>query len=195
MVLAAGVTITTGPDSYVYLDVNGTTSSMRVSADTTLVLKTMDRVGPRHEGDTETMLDLQVGSILGHVPKLSANSRYEITTVCGVAGIRGAADWNVIVTQLGNGQYEATCEAVKGAVVASAPVSSVIRTKTLHSGEAWTIGLEDAVPVQKQLLHKQLKPIKLMIEAAGTPGAGFGGPQPGQAPAAGAVPPAPAPRR
>ena len=102
--LDAGVTITTGPDSYVYVDVNGTTSSVRIAAETILALKTVDRVGPRREGKTETMLVLQVGSVLGRVPKLPANSKYEITTPCGVAGVRGT-DWSVVVTQLGASQY------------------------------------------------------------------------------------------
>jgi len=181
MVLEAGATIATGPDSYVYLNVNGMTSSIRLSADTTLILKTMDRIGPRHEGDTETMLVLQVGSVLGHVPKLSANSKYEITTPCGVAGVRGT-DWSVEVTQPAKGQYEATFEAVQGTIVASSPINSVMQTKSLNSGETWTVGRE-VVPVKTQLDQ-----INLMMSTAGTPRAGFGGPVPGQAPA-GAMPP------
>ena len=38
---------------------------------------------------SETQLDLRAGRILGDVKKLSANSRYEIKTSTGVAGIRG----------------------------------------------------------------------------------------------------------
>ena len=188
MTWEAGVTITTGPDSYVYLNVNGMASSVRVAADTTLVLKTLDRVGPRRDGDTETMLVLQNGSVLGHLPKVSENSKYEITTPCGVAGIRGT-DWSVVVTQVGNSQYEATFQSVQGAVVASAPVSGVMQTKTLNSGEAWTVG-GDVVAVQKQLLRKQLDQINEMITVA-TPPPGLGGPPPGQAPAAGAFGPGP----
>jgi hypothetical protein len=189
MELEAGVTITAGPNSYAYLNVNGTTSSVRVAADTTLVLKTMDRIGPREDGDTQTMLVLQVGSLLGHVSKDSANSKYEITTPCGVAEIHGA-DWNVAVTQLGDGQYEATFEAVKGKVVASGPVNSIMQTKTLKDGETWTVG-RDVAPVERRLLQRQLDQIHFLTGATGTPGVGFGGPPPGQAPAAGAVPPGP----
>jgi len=207
MALEAGVTITTGPDSYVYLNVNGVASIVRVSADTTLVLDKMDCIGPQNQGDTETMLRLQAGSALGHVTKFSANSRYEITTFCGVAGMRGAADWNLSVTQLGQGLYETTFEAVQGTLDAVLPVVSVIRMKTLHGGEAWTVGRDvgDVVPVQRQLLRWQLDQTKLMIADAGRDNGGSigstnivqpfdNGPVPGQAPTSGAVPPTSPPK-
>jgi hypothetical protein len=204
MKLDAGVTINTGPDSYVYLSVNGLMSAVRVSADTTLVLQTMDRIGTGREGDTETMLNLQAGSILGQVQKVSANSRYEITTPHGVAGIRGT-DWNVTVNMLGNGQYEVTFESAQGTMVASAVVNGALQTKTLNGGESWTVG-GDVIPVQIQLLQWQLDQINLMISEVGngappsTSSIGpviiqpfDGGPEPGQAPASGAVPPTPGP--
>jgi hypothetical protein len=68
-VLDAGVTINTGPDSYVYLSVNGSMSAVRVSADTTLVLEKMDRIRPGREGDTDTMLNLQGRLHSGPGPK------------------------------------------------------------------------------------------------------------------------------
>jgi hypothetical protein len=204
MMLDAGVTINTGPDSYVYLNVNGSMSAVRVSADTTLVLEKMDRIGPGREGDTETMLNLQAGSILGQVQKVSANSRYEITTPHGVAGIRGT-DWSVTVTALANGQYEVTFTSVQGTLVASAVVNGALQTKTLNGGEAWIVG-GDVVPVQIQLLQWQLDQINLMINAIASGAAPAtaplgtviiqpfdGGPEPGQAPASGAVPPTPTP--
>jgi len=204
MLLDAGVTINTGPDSYVYLNVNGSMSAVRVSAETTLVLQTMNRIGPGREGDTETMLNVQAGSILGQVQKVSANSRYEITTPHGVAGIRGT-DWSVTVTALANGQYEVTFEAVQGTLVASAVVNGALQTKTLNGGETWTVG-GDVTPVQIQLLQWQLDQINIMINeiASGNPPPTTpigpviiqpfdGGPEPGQAPASGAVPPTPTP--
>jgi hypothetical protein len=204
MKLDAGVTVITGPDSYVYLSVNGSMSAVRVSADTTLILEKMDRIGPGRDGDTETMLNLQAGTILGQVQKVSANSRYEITTPHGVAGIRGT-DWNVAVTALANGQYEVTFEAVQGTLVASAVVNGNLTTKTLNGGESWTVG-GDVIPVQIQLLQWQLDQINLMINevsSGATPTPApigqpiiqpfDGGPEPGQAPASGASPPTPTP--
>jgi hypothetical protein len=204
MMLDAGVTINTGPDSYVYLSVNGSMSAVRVSSDTTLVLEKMDRLSPGRDGDTETMLNLQVGSILGQVQKVSANSRYEITTPHGVAGIRGT-DWSVTVTALANGQYEVTFTSVQGTLVASAVVNGALQTKTLNGGESWIVG-GDVIPVQIQLLQWQLDQINLMINdiANGTTPPSTpveqviiqpfnGGPEPGQGPASGAVPPTPTP--
>jgi hypothetical protein len=205
--LDAGVTVITGPDSYAYLSVNGSMSAVRVSADTTLVLEKMDRIGGR-EGDTETMLNVEAGSILGQVKKVSANSRYEITTPHGVAGIRGT-DWSVTVTQLGNGQYEVIFESVQGTLVASAVVNGALQTKTLNGGESWTVGGE-IIPVQIQLLQWQLDQINLLIAAVGSgtppPGGtpigpviiqpfdnGPPGEPPGQEPSSGAVPPTPGP--
>jgi FecR protein len=204
MMLDPGVTITTGPDSYIYLNINGSMSAVRVSADTTLILEKMDRIGSGREGDTETMLNIQAGSILGQVQKVGANSRYEITTPHGVAGIRGT-DWSVVVTALANGQFEVTFESVQGTLVASAVVNGALQTKTLNGGESWTVGA-DVVPVQIQLLQWQLDQINLMISeitAGITPAVSplgvviiqpfNGGPEPGQAPASGAVPPTPTP--
>ncbi len=189
MALEPGATITTGPDSYVYLNVNGLTSAVRVAAETTLVLQSLDRIGSRLEGVTETMLMLEVGSLLCHVSKLPGDSKFEISTPCGVAAIRGT-DGSVTVTQIGNGRYEATFQAVQGPMVASAPVASPSQTKTLNSGEAWTVGGE-VVQVQKETLRKQKDQIRRMLKFDDATTLGLGGPQPGQAPAAGAVPPGP----
>jgi hypothetical protein len=189
MTLEAGATITTDPDSYVYLNVNGLTSSVRVASETTLVLKNLDQVGSRHAGITETLLMLEVGSLLCHVSKLPDDSKFEVSTPCGVAGIRGT-DGSVTVTQIGNGQYEATFQAVQGTMVASAPVASTSQTKTLNSGDAWTVGGE-VVQVQKETLRKQKDQIRQMLKMDGPTTLGLGGPQPGQMPAAGAVGPGP----
>jgi hypothetical protein len=165
----------------------------------------MDRLSPGREGDTETMLNLQAGSILGQVQKVSANSRYEITTPHGVAGIRGT-DWGCTVTALSNNQYEVTFTAVQGTLVASAVVNGALQTKTLNGGESWIVG-GDVIPVQIQLLQWQLDQINLMINEINsgiTPPTTYlgyvpiiqpfdGGPEPGQAPASGAVPPTPTP--
>ena len=90
-------------------------------------------------------------------------------------------------------------------LVASAVVNGALQTKTLNGGESWIVG-GDVVPVQIQLLQWQLDQINLMITdiANGvTPAVSpigqviiqpfNGGPEPGQAPASGAVPPTPTP--
>ena len=127
MELEAGTTISTGPDSVVYLNVNGLSSSVRIQADTTMSIPQMERIGSAREGDTETTLDIKLGSILGQVKKVSGNSTYEIKTPHGVAGIRGT-DFEVQVQQLPDGKYLVTFTSVQGTVIVSAVVAGEIQT-------------------------------------------------------------------
>jgi hypothetical protein len=161
MELDTGTTITTGPDSWVDLSVNGLASAVRVQPDTTMAISTMDRIGSDREGDTETMLDLKAGTILGQVKKVSANSTYEIKTPHGVAGIRGT-DYEVTVVKLPDGQFEVTFTSMHGTVVASAVVNGAIDTKTLNGGEAWTVG-GPVFPVKIELLQWQINQINDLI--------------------------------
>jgi hypothetical protein len=159
--LHPGDKITTGPDSFVYLSVNGISSAVRVASDTTLAVETMERTGSWREGTTDTHLNLMVGSIVGQVKKVAADSRYEITTPHGVAGIRGT-DFAVDVVADGNGQYTVTFTSLTGTVVASAVVNGTIQTKTLNGGESWTVGGE-VVPCTIQLSEFDLNLINEMI--------------------------------
>jgi hypothetical protein len=151
MELDPGTTISTGPDSVVYLNVNGLSSSVRIQADTTMSIPQMERIGSAREGDTETTLDIKLGSILGQVKKVSGNSTYEIKTPHGVAGIRGT-DFEVQVQQLPDGKYLVTFTSVQGTVIVSAVVAGEIQTKTLKTGDSWTPGEGDVRPTAQQLL-------------------------------------------
>jgi len=139
MVLDAGATIMTGPDSDAYLSINGVSSAVHVQANTTLAIPTMDKIGAGRQGDTDTQLDLKVGTILGQVKKVAANSTYEIKTPHGVAGIRGT-DFNVSVTALANGGYTVTFSCVQGTVLVSGinPQTGVVQTVTLQAGQSCT---------------------------------------------------------
>ena len=159
--LDPGDSVTTAPDSFVYLSVNGLSSAVRVAADTTLLIKTMARTGSWREGTTDTSLDLKVGSIQGQVRKVSADSNYEISTPHGVAGIRGT-DFAVDVINNGNGTYTVTFTSLTGTVVASAVVNGQLQTKTLSGGESWTVG-GDVVPVEIKLLNYELQLINELI--------------------------------
>lgn len=161
VVLQPGSVITTGPDAFAYIQVNGITSAIRVSENTTLAVDRMDVVGSSREGTHDTGLNLKVGSIVGQVKKVSADSRYEISTPHGVAGIRGT-DFSVSVTSDGNGQYTVTFTSLTGTVVASAVVDGTIQTHTLSGGESWTVG-GDVHPVNIQLSDAQLNLINQMI--------------------------------
>jgi len=153
MQLDPGATIRTGPESVVYLSVNGLTSAVRVQADTTLVIPQMDRIGAAREGDTQTQLELKLGTILGQVQKISANSTYEIKTPHGVAGIRGT-DYGIVVTQEANGQYVVTFTSISGLVIVSAVVDNNVQTRNLHDGESWTPGSGDVHPTPLDMLNE-----------------------------------------
>jgi hypothetical protein len=189
MELDPGDLVTTGAESFVYLSVNGLSSAVRVAADTTLLIKTMERTGTWREGTTDTSLDLRVGSIQGQVRKVSADSNYEISTPHGVAGIRGT-DFAVDVVNNGNGTYTVTFTSITGTVVASAVVNGQLQTKTLSGGEYWTVG-GDVLPVEIKLLNYELQLINELIAGVFGPtgpipiGPIFIRPQPGGGPASG----------
>ncbi len=175
MELDPGTLITTGPNSYVFLSVNGVSSALRVQENTTVAIPTMSRIGSDREGDTETMLDLRVGSLLGQVKKVSANSTYEIKTPHGVAGIRGT-DWGIVVVQLPDGRYMSTFTSVAGQVIVSAPVDGSIQTETLTDGQSWTPGDGPVRPTPLQYLNNCLNEISELVNGIFPPS--FHGPGP-----------------
>jgi hypothetical protein len=160
MKLDAGATVTTGADSEVYLSVNGISSAVKVQANTKLIIPTMDSIGAGRHADTETMLDLKVGNILGQVKKVANNSTYEIKTPHGVAGIRGT-DFAVSVTANANGSFNVTFSSITGSVLISGvgPDGNVI-TRTLHDGESFTFtptsasGATTPAAIQTMLLNQ-----------------------------------------
>src|SRR5665213_171655 len=150
--LAAGVSIRTGAASTADIQVNGK-SAVRVTENTTMQIPTMTYTGTRREGDTETMLDLESGSVLGNVKKLSANSRYEIKTPHGVAGIRGT-DFEVTVKPQGDGRFVVTFTSVTGQLIVSAVVEGNTVVKVLRTGESWTPGDGDVRPTPVELIQE-----------------------------------------
>jgi len=162
MELDPGTIITTGPESVVYLSVNGLSSSVRIQADTSLAIPQMDRIGSAREGDTQTTLDLKIGSILGQVKKVSGNSSYEIKTPHGVAGIRGT-DFGVVVIQLPDGKYVVTFTSVQGTVFVSAVVAGEIQSRRLNTGDSWTPGEGEPHPAAQTLLDNYAQLIEEMV--------------------------------
>jgi hypothetical protein len=153
MDLAPGTQIRTGPDSSVSLNVNGVTSSVRLTENSTMTLDRMSSMGGASDNDTDTSLKLDTGTVLGTVRKLSANSRYEVVTPNGVAGIRGT-DFAVTVVVKGDGTYTITFSSITGTVVASGVVGSETVVKVLNAGQSWTIG-QDVTPTPAQILQYQ----------------------------------------
>lgn len=170
MELDAGVVIRTGPQSTCDLSVNGLSSAVRLEADTTMAIPTMTRTAPTHDADMETMLDLQNGSILGNVKKISANSRYEIKTPHGVAGIRGT-DFQVTVVMNADGTYTVTFTSISGQVIVSATETpgGPIVVKVLRDGESWTPGQGDVHPTPTYLLTQWLTEITQLVQTVFAP--------------------------
>jgi hypothetical protein len=172
--LDAGVVIRTGPDSSADLSVNGTSSALRIEAETTVGIPTMTRTDSGHDADQQTMLDLQDGAILGNVKKISANSTYEIKTPHGVAGIRGT-DYHVKSRLEPDGRHRVTFTSISGQVIVSAVVDqggpSVV--KVLRDGESWTPGYGDVQPTPVYELQSYvtgLSGLESAVSPIGAPG-------------------------
>jgi hypothetical protein len=164
MELRAGTTIKTRPDSATYLQVNGFTSTIKVAEDSTVELTKMDILGG---GDTETVLTVKSGTLLGSVRKLSARSSYEIHAPKGVAAIRGT-DFQVFVQAGPAGQFFVMFTCVTGQLAVSSNVDGKDVTKVLTTGQCWAPGEGDV---------------------KGLPPSFYGGPNPGPT----MVPPQPPP--
>jgi hypothetical protein len=88
-VLKAGSTVRTANDSHadLFMDHNG--PIVRLVENTTLGLEKLNYTATGVETIIETQLDLKSGRIIGVVRKMASESKYEIKTPNGVAGIRG----------------------------------------------------------------------------------------------------------
>jgi hypothetical protein len=108
-----------------------------VEENTTMVLTKMSLMGE----DTTTTLQLDGGTLLGSVRKVSANSDYQVLVPGGVAAIRGT-DWQVTVTDNGNGNFTVTFTSVSGTVfcqVTLAPGTGGQSSANLTTGQSWTV--------------------------------------------------------
>jgi hypothetical protein len=141
MDLPEGTSVKTGADSGADMQVNGRTSTVRVTADTTMTLKQMEAIGAGMAADTETLLKLDGGTVMGSVKKISGDSHYQVSTPRGVAGVRGT-DFQVVVTALPSGLFTVTFTSVTGQVicVSNITINGTITpvTKILTSGMSWT---------------------------------------------------------
>jgi len=164
---------TVGPDSVVNLSIAHNTSKVRVLPNTTMKIESLNFIGGA-DGDSDTMLNLQSGTIVGSVEKLSRASHYEIRTPNGVAGIRGT-DFAISVEPLADGTYRVTFTCVTGEVIAAAIVGADANpiTQVLNTGESWTPGggINKTVPELLEYYHKQILEIITIIQdlPPGTP--------------------------
>jgi hypothetical protein len=85
--LAPGAVITTGSGSSVILDLGKNGNILEVKADSSVTLEVMSL----SDSKSDTKINVEKGGINGNVKKLSKDSKYEVRTAKGVAGIRGTA--------------------------------------------------------------------------------------------------------
>jgi hypothetical protein len=178
MKFSAGVTIRTGADGAADISVNGTASAVRLTNATVVQIPTMYYVGSAREGDTTTMLNLQTGSVIGNVKKITANSRYEIMSPHGVAGIRGT-DFRVEAIPTSDGRFKVKFDSITGVITVSAVIDGVTVTHTLTTGTSWEIG-ESVKQMRAELIQDYQSQILGLIQSM-APGATVGpnGPGPG----------------
>jgi hypothetical protein len=175
MKFAAGITIRTGVDGTADISVNGTASAIRLTNNTTLQIPTMSFVGSAREGDTTTMLNLKSGAVIGNVKKISANSRYEIITPHGVAGVRGT-DFSVEAIPTPDGTFDVTFSSITGVITVSAVINGVTVTHTLTTGMSWEIG-KDVTQMKAYLIQNYQNQINTLVQEMLPPvGGGQGGP-------------------
>jgi hypothetical protein len=159
----AGITIRTGSDGMADLSVNGFSSAVRITNNTTLQIPTMTYVGTAREGDTTTMLNLVSGSVLGNVKKITKNSRYEIMTPHGVAGVRGT-DFGVSAILTEDHKWTVTFNSITGTITVSAVINGVTVTHTLTTGTSWVIG-ENPKPMTPEAIQAAQSEILNLVTA------------------------------
>jgi hypothetical protein len=141
MDLNQNTVLKSGPGASAYLQVNGFTSTVKLTDNTTMTLAKMMATGTGADADSTTNLKLDGGTILGKVKKLSANSDYSVTVPNGTAGIRGT-DFQVTVTFTGGGNFTVQFTSVTGTLVCqvSLPTGQTgVDTRTLTTGQTWTV--------------------------------------------------------
>ncbi len=90
-ILEAGASISTGPAATVELNMGVNGQSLTVKSDSTVAIDQLDFTGTGADTVVNTRLNLTKGGLNGNVKKLAANSKYEIKTANGVAGVRGTS--------------------------------------------------------------------------------------------------------
>jgi len=115
---------------------------VRLLEDTMLAFDNLTLMKTGADEVTETQLDLQAGTILGTVKKMSAASRYEIKLPNGVAGIRGTV---YTISAVG------VVEVVSGSVVISwkSPDGTPM-TQVVNAGYRFDLRTLQLVPLSPQ---------------------------------------------
>ena len=146
-VLKPGSTVRTANDSQVdlFMDQNG--PIVRLVENTTLGIDKLNFEPTGIDTIIETQLDLKSGRILGIVTKMAADSKYEIKTPNGVAGVRGT-EYDVSATSV--------VRVVSGSlVVVYVKSDGTVVTQVVNAGEMF-MPAEGAV---KPMPHEEISQV------------------------------------
>jgi len=160
MKLPAGATIEAGDSGMAFFQINGYVSTVKIAEKSTLELTKMAPCDPRIGGESETVLTLKSGTILGSVRKLSARSSYVIHTPNGVARIRGT-DFAITAEALPEGRSRVTYTSVTGRVLVTALVDGKEVTQNLQMGQSWVPGCGNPTtvpPAVMQAIRSEIGP-------------------------------------
>jgi len=90
-ILGAGATISTGVAATVELDLGVNGKSLTIKPDSTVAIDKLDFSNTCEGTVINTRLNLTKGGLSGNVKKLARESKYEVQTAKGVAGVRGTS--------------------------------------------------------------------------------------------------------
>jgi hypothetical protein len=155
--LPVGATVQT-TDGSVVLVLNDK-DGIRLAENTTLSLDELTKIS---SDDVKVTLNLQQGSVVGQVKKISKASHFDVRTPTGLASIRGT-DFSITVKPGEGGKYEVTYSCLQGVVVvATRNADGTISTVTLNDKMTITTGSGEAVVVQ--LTEAQIATLSAIIK-------------------------------
>jgi hypothetical protein len=149
--LAVGATVVTQPDSFVYLRIKGSLSTISIQPETVLKISSMDADG--------TVLELKSGTIFGRVGKLPPRATYKIETPDGVAEVREAADFKIDAFRSADNKPLTTFTCVKGVIIVSAIVDGNSVTRTLRHRQVLAHGEREPRPLRPDVIKSWSPPV------------------------------------
>jgi hypothetical protein len=145
-----GVVLRTDAKSSLEASINGKSSAILMRSNTVVAVPIMVSLDASANKDTETVLDLRTGFLLGHVKRLSSNSQYEIKTPHGTAKPEGT-DYVIISTPQPDGTCEVSFNCITGHLHVTATNSPPV-DQTLRDGQSWIPGKGGIHPTPLDLL-------------------------------------------
>jgi hypothetical protein len=127
-------------------------NSVRVMADSALVIDKLTTTSSGADTVSDTELDLQKGSIYASVKKLSPAAQYLVKTPTGIAGVRGT-EFYIALNADGSIKSVAVYRTHNddGLVLAVTPPSGVTETFLIKDGQVWEPGNPTPQPISPQL--------------------------------------------